>query len=490
MELCLSLDDPADYGLFLRVKSLPRYRFVGRTAIVPDEYAAALGLDAGPPPTLDYEPIPGLFDYQEAIARLAIRKRKFCVFLECGLGKTLILAEFARHAARVHPGRPVLVVSPLMVIDQTIAEFDRFYGEGLRAEKVAARDLATFLATGQGVGVTNYEALKDAVPPGRLAALVVDESSMLKSHYGKWGREILRLGAGLDYKLALTGTPAPNDRIEFANHAVFMDAFPTVNAFLARFFVNRGQTMNRWEMKPHALRPFYRALSDWCIFVSDPATYGWKDNAGGVPPVVVTVHDVPTTAEQDAAARALTGDMIVTDPGGIGSRSKLARIAKGSFAGAEVASHKPAFIKALVDSFGGEPTLVWCKYNDEQDALARLFPDAANIAGATPHDERMTLIADFKAGRRRVLVSKPKLLGFGLNLQVAKHQVFSTCQDSYEEYHQCVKRSNRVGSTEPLQVHIPVTELERPMLDNVLRKAAMVDADTREQEAIFQGASL
>jgi hypothetical protein len=77
-------------------------------------------------------------------------------------------------------------------------------------------------------------------------------------------------------------------------------------------------------------------------------------------------------------------------------------------------------------------------------------------------------------------------LGFGLNLQVATRQIFSGLQDSYEEYWQAIKRSNRVHSTEQLDVHIPVTEIERPMIETVLRKAAMVEQDTREQERIFK----
>ena len=75
---------------------------------------------------------------------------------------------------------------------------------------------------------------------------------MLKSHYGQWGQRLIELGRGLSWKLGETGTPAPNDRIEYANHAVFLDQYPTVNSFLARFFVNRGQTNERWELKPHA----------------------------------------------------------------------------------------------------------------------------------------------------------------------------------------------------------------------------------------------
>jgi hypothetical protein len=59
-------------------------------------------------------------------------------------------------------------------------------------------------------------------------------------------------------------------------------------------------------------------------------------------------------------------------------------------------------------------------------------------------------------------------------------------QDSYEEYWQAVKRSNRTGSTGPLDVFAPVTELERPMLETVLRKMGRVAADTREQESIFR----
>jgi hypothetical protein len=476
--------DPAsidDYRTFLRVKSLPRYRIIGRSAEIPDEYAHLLGHPAGPADEAEYVPIPGLFDYQRDIAALAIRKRKFAAFIRCGLGKTLIELEWARHARSVLPAdRSVLLFAPLMVVEQTIAEARRFYGDGLPIDQIAARDLPRWLESGSGIGITNYDSLRDDLPVGRLGAISCDESSIMKSHYGKWARCLLRLGAGLGWKLALTGTPAPNDRIEYANHAVFLDAFPSTNAFLARFFVNRGQTNERWELKPHALGPFYRALSDWCIFLNDPATYGWRDNVHAIPPIHVHVHDIDLDPASAAAVRGITGDLFVGDLGGIVSRGKLARIAKGG------TSPKPAYIRSLVDSWPGESTIVWCKHNDEQDRLAALFPDAADIAGRTPMPRRRELVADFQAGRRRVLITKPDVLGFGMNFQVATHHVFSGVDDSYESFHQAVSRSNRVGSTRPLHVHIPVTEVERPMIDNVLRKAARVQVDTDEQERIFK----
>lgn len=491
MKTILNPGNIEDYRLFLKIKSLPKYSFAGREAWFPDEYADRLGVS---PPSegaaRDYDPLPGLFDYQEGIARLAIKKRKFAVFADCGLGKTLMMLEFARHAARCLPEwKSVLIVSPLMVIPQTIAEAARFYGEDLPIERVPANRLTAWLGGDWGrIGITNYDALHDGIPQGRLGALILDESSMLKSHYGKWGQECIRLGKGLNWKLALTGTPAPNDRIEYANHAVFLDAFPTVNSFLARFFINRGQTDNRWELKPHAIKPFYRALSHWSIFLANPATYGWKDNTGELPPIHVHIHDVELTEQQKSLAYKQSGTLFAMEPGGITSRSVLSQIAKGSHKGAAVDTLKPNYIRDLVGSFGDESTIIWCHYNKEQEILARMFPDAANIDGSTPLARREGLIAEFQAGMRKVLISKPRILGFGLNLQIATRHVFSGLQDSYEEYYQAVKRSNRYGSTRPLNVHIPITEIERPMVETVLKKAARVHADTLAQEEIFRDA--
>jgi hypothetical protein len=230
---------------------------------------------------------------------------------------------------------------------------------------------------------------------------------------------------------------------------------------------------------------FYRDLSHWCIFLSDPAVYGWKDNAEEIPPINVHIHSVPLTAKQQVAVRKMTGKLFVGSIGGIGERGKLGQIAKGNSNGERIETNKPQFIRDLVDSWPDESTLIWCLYNDEQDQVAAMFPEAANIDGSTPLPERLRMLDDFKAGRVKVLISKPKILGFGLNLQVATRQVFSGLQDSYESYWQAVKRSNRVGSVRPLNVHIPVTEIEEPMVANVLRKAGMVQADTEEQQRIF-----
>lgn len=474
------------YRMFLNVRKCPMYHFSGTSAIVPDEYAKTLGIKIRRKKTAGYIPIDGLFDYQRDITATAIQKRKYAIFADCGLGKTMMILEFAKHAADVTHGK-ILIVSPLMVCDQTIAEYEEWYGCGGNLSYVAAADLQYWLNSADPldsqIAVTNYEAIREGLSPGKLAGLILDESSMLKSHYGAWGTRLIELGRGLEWKLCATGTPAPNDRIEFANHAVFLDRAKTVNEFLASYFINRGETQNRWELKPHALRPFYRSLADWSIFLTNPATYGWKDNVGVTPPIHVHVEHIDLTDEQRKAAQAVTGSLMVNSIGGIGDRGKLSQIAKGK---GGIETLKPEFIRNLVNSWPDESTIIWCRYNDEQESMDRMFPDAVSISGDTPLEKRKRGIAAFKSGEKKQLISKAKILGFGLNLQICTRQVFSGLHDSYEEFYQAVKRSNRIGSTRDLNVHIPVTELEVPFVDNVLQKAHRVEADTREQEALFR----
>jgi hypothetical protein len=490
MKILLNPSKIDDYRTFLKVKRLPIYDIRGKEVWFPDEYASEVGLRVERQENLPIEIAPHCFDYQRDGSIIAIRRRKFAHFWRPGLGKTNALFEHVRHARKALPKvKRCLIISPLMVIDQTLEEAAKFY-PSLEIEQVRANKLATWLKGEGGIGITNYEAMTDGLERGNLGYLGLDEASLLKSHYGKWGQVILRLGRGLDWKLCLTGTPAPNDRIEYANHAVFLDHHPNVNSFLARYFVNRGETQERWELKAHALEPFYRGLSHWSLFLNDPATYGWKGNSAPLPPIRVHVEHYDMTSEQSEAYKKLTGNLIVCKPGGIGSRSKLSQLAKGQLNGEKFQTAKFDVVKKLLESWPNESTIIWCKFNPEQDRMTAELPQAASIDGRTPHDERMRLLRAFKSGEIKTLISKPKLLQFGLNLQIVTKHIWSTLQDSYEEFWQGCCRSNRVGSTKPLDVYIPVNDLESPMVDNVLSKAKRVNHDMEEQETIFKRCGL
>jgi hypothetical protein len=79
-----------------------------------------------------------------------------------------------------------------------------------------------------------------------------------------------------------------------------------------------------------------------------------------------------------------------------------------------------------------------------------------------------------------VLISKAKILGFGLNLQRCHRMVFVGLGDSYETYYQCIRRCWRFGQAHPVEVSIVVSEAETGVVQNVRRKEATADALSRE----------
>jgi len=99
--------------------------------------------------------------------------------------------------------------------------------------------------------------------------------------------------------------------------------------------------------------------------------------------------------------------------------------------------------------------------------------------------ERYNIINKFKQGKIRILISKPKLLGFGLNFQNCNIQIFSGMTDSYEQYYQAIKRCHRFGAKKDLLIYFPMTYPERIILNNVMSKKEMIEMDALKQEKLW-----
>lgn len=67
----------------------------------------------------------GMFDYQKYVTEYAVKKGRCAVFLDTGLGKTLIELATAVNYAK-HTNKPVLIITPLAVAFQFIKEAEKF----------------------------------------------------------------------------------------------------------------------------------------------------------------------------------------------------------------------------------------------------------------------------------------------------------------------------------------------------------------------------
>lgn len=361
------------------------------------------------------------------------------------------------------------------------------------------------------VAITNYEKMNpdeqgQVVSELRyLSGLILDESSRLKGGGGKQKWALIHSSKGIPYKLSCTATPAPNDVIEFASQASFLERMRSENEIIWTFFARDAETQE-WTVKQNARQAFFEWMSAWSIYLRDPRKYGWASEYAPAPQPVVITHEVaPTSAQLLASVQFnVAGDgqqsLFADKAQGIVGRSKLSQIAKGFLYQGKKArtvtrieSAKPEVVAGLVqqDHEMGLQVLVWTVFDEEVAIIAealrdRSFTNFSTLSGSTPKAKRLPIIQQFRRGEIGVLISNADLLGYGMNFQNCGSMVFSGWDDSFESFYQACARAVRHGQTRAVRIHLPVIrELEGAQLDNLLRKAQQFEALVTEQEAAY-----
>lgn len=124
----------------------------------------------------------------------------------------------------------------------------------------------------------------------------------------------------------------------------------------------------------------------------------------------------------------------------------------------------------VVNSDTSEPWLIWCHLNDEAELLRSLIPGSVNVQGSDSVELKTKGMLDFTHGKLRVLISKPKICGFGMNWQHCARMAFVGLDDSFEKFYQAVRRCYRFGQKRNVIVHMFTAENEGQILVNLKRK--------------------
>lgn len=383
-----------------------------------------------------------LFDFQSAIVQWACKRGRAAVFADTGLGKTSIQLEWANQVARHNNGR-VLIVAPLCVAQQTEEESTKF---GINARYLRRDD------PNQAIVITNYEMLSH-FDPKQFCGVVLDESSILKSHDSKTRVKIIQMFSQVPYRLSCTATPSPNDHMELGNQAEFVGVMTAVE-MLAMYFVHDGGDTSQWRLKGHGKQRFWQWMATWSICIKSPADIGFDGAAYVLPALNMHDHSI----EID---KPLDGQLF----SGVAQTLTERREAKrGSM------SERVALAAKLANETKG-PCIVWCHLNDESKMLTAAIDDAIEVTGSMSADEKESAIMDFTNGVKRVIVTKGSIAGFGMNWQHCADQIFAGMDDSFETFYQCIRRSYRFGQKRDVNVHIISASTEGAVLKNIQRKA-------------------
>jgi len=291
--------------------------------------------------------------------------------------------------------------------------------------------------------------------------VVLDESSILKSYSGATKKALLTTFARTSYRLACTATPAPNDQLELGNHAEFLGIL-TSHEMLARWFLPDTSHAGKYRLKGHAVEAYWDWVSSWARCVGTPSDIGFSDDGYVLPELTQHVHvvDVDITIgrgdgelyrKQNLSATAIHKEKRIT---------LAARAAK---------------VAELVMSEPGEPWIIWCETDYEDEALRKLLPDAVSVRGSDSLESKEASLLGFSDGSIRVLITKAKIGGFGLNWQHCARVAYIGPTFSFEQYYQTVRRCHRFGQRRPVQVHVVMGSTEVDVWHTMMKKAKAHD---------------
>ncbi len=382
-----------------------------------------------------------LFNWQRRIVQWAIKRGRAALFEDCGLGKTAQQVEWSR-LVNVYTGKPVLILAPLAVSDQTVREGKKFDIDVTKCMSQA--DVRP------GVNVTNYEKLEKFSSDG-FGGIVLDESSILKAYDGKTRMRITEFAKGIGYRLCCTATPAPNDLVELCNHAEFLDIMGG-KEILALFFRQDGNTTHKWRLKGHAKAAFWAWMAEWSIALRRPSDIGYDDSRFMLPPLVM--HEESVVNERH------DGYLFAMEAKTLAERRQSRR---------DSLDARVARAAALANE-SQEQWLVWCDLNCESERLAAAINGAVEVKGSDSDEHKERALRGFADGTVRVLVSKPSIAGFGMNFQRCHNVSFVGLSDSYEAFYQAIRRCWRFGQTQSVHCYVICSDSDGAVVENIRRK--------------------
>lgn len=379
------------------------------------------------------------FDYQQAIIERSVKKGRYGVFADTGLGKTLMQLSIAYNVV-LKTNKPALILTPLAVAFQFIDE----------AEKIGIDDIEHSRdgSFSKKIVVCNYERLH-LLNPEDFACVMLDESSILKNFNGKIRDQVIAFIKRVPYRFLSTATPSPNDFIELGNSSEALGYMGYMDMLTKFFKSNQGSADSnnrnigeKFYLKPHAEKDFFAWVNQWAVMVKKPSDLGFSDAGYELPPLHVNHHMVNNNEALEVGGQK---EMFIRP---------AARLT-------EIRQEQKLTVKQrcekAVELASGKNSVYWCNLNDEGELLGELDKDAIEITGGMSLEKKEDILISFARGDIKRLITKAKMTSLGLNWQHCNHTVFFPTY-SYEQYYQAIRRFWRFGQKREVTCDMVISE--------------------------------
>lgn len=436
------------------------------------------------------------YEYQRKAIERVEEDAAVGLFLDMGLGKTVITLTAIQDLIEDFAVWKVLVIAPKRVAEDTWTREHRKWDhlQALRISKVMgnaaqrtaalAKDADVYVIGRDNVQwlINHYTELRKGWP---FDMIVIDELSSFKNPQAKRFRALKRALPCTKRIVGLTGTPSPNGLMDLWAQVYLLDQGErlgrTIGSYREKYFrpgKRNGYVVFQWEPVKGAQQAIEDKLRDLCVSMSAADYLELPDRIDRVTPVALTERERKAyeTMERESLIELESSEDAVVGLNAAAVMNKLLQIANGRVYTSEgqvlrVHEEKLDALEEIADTAQG-PVLVFYSFRHDLDAIRERFPDARTL-------EKASDIEDWNAGRIAVLLAHPASVGYGLNLQAGGHViVWYGLTWSLELYQQANARLYRQGQEHTVIVHHLVAEgtVDEQVMEALKRKDTSQEA--------------
>lgn len=397
-----------------------------------------------------------MFDFQKYVLEYAVKKGRCALFLDTGLGKTLIELAIAVNYVRF-TNNPVLIITPLAVAFQFVKEAERFGIDDVSYSKDGTIK--------SKIVVCNYERL-EKFNPNNFDCVILDESSILKNFDGAIKQHITTFLKKVKYRYLATATPSPNDYIELGTSSEAL-GYLGYTDMLGKYFKNNNNNSVKlgqvhiarqglkWYLKPHAENDFWQWIGSWSVSMKKPSDLGFSDDTHILPELIENEHIIVNTKPLSKNGQQRLFALPAVDFHEIKQEVRV--------------TINERCEKAVELAKDHDISVYWCNLNDEADLLLKLDPDAKEVRGNMDLDKKESILMDFASGNIKKLVTKTSITAFGLNWQHCNHTTYFPTF-SYEQYYQAIRRFWRFGQKNPVTCDLVLSDGQERVMQSLMLK--------------------
>lgn len=414
--------------------------------------------------------------YQQLAERHIYQTHRCGLFLEMGLGKTVVtLTAINNLIYDSFEINKALVIAPLRVAEDTWSResekwdhlkhlrISKILGTPTQRRKAIATDADIYIVNRENV-VWLCNELSQIGDGWDFDAVIIDELSSFKSPKAQRFKALRKYITRSSRVIGLTGTPAPNGLIDLWSQIYLLDGGErlgkTVTGFRERYFVpnQRNQTtIFNYKPKPEAEENINEKISDICISMKADDWLEMPERIDSIQTVKLSEKEMAAYEkfEKDAYLQFLEGEVTATSAAAL--TGKLLQYSNGAMylpdgGYVKTSEKKLDMLEELVEAANGKPVLCFYSFRHDLERIQEKFPKARKLESSKD-------ITDWNNGEIPMLLAHPAGAGHGLNLQAGGHIiVWFGLTWSLELYQQANARLYRQGQQEAVIIHHLITE--------------------------------